>query len=120
MSFIVIIDDNASILDAFKAALESDDHKVLAYSDPSEIVPLIATLAPDLIITDYQMPGMNGVELAKAAREQGYQGPIMLVTADTSFDGCPDEITLVRHKPMSVAKLCILVEQLVEPREEIR
>ena len=40
---------------------------------------------PHLILTDFQMPGMDGYELAKALRQDGYQGRITLMTTSAAY-----------------------------------
>lgn len=67
MAQILIADDDAATRDLLRRALETEGHKVTTASDGSEALDQVGTAGLALLITDVQMPGMDGVELAKAA-----------------------------------------------------
>src|ERR1700730_7162973 len=70
MSSVVIVDDqgvNRKVLSSLAATLEPDV-QVKAFSDPLQALSYIREHTPDLLITDYQMPTMNGAELIRLFR----------------------------------------------------
>jgi CheY-like chemotaxis protein len=70
MSSVVIVDDqgvNRKVLASLAATLEPDV-QVKAFSDPLQALSYIREHTPDLLITDYQMPTMNGAELIRRFR----------------------------------------------------
>jgi len=71
MSSVVIVDDqgvNRRVLTTLAASLEPDV-KVQAFGDPLKALSYIRQHTPDLLITDYQMPTMNGAELIRRFRD---------------------------------------------------
>lgn len=70
-----IISLNASML------LEDEGYHVDVAYDGAEALELVAASPPDLIIADYMMPVMDGLEMITRLRTQGWAGPIMLVTS---------------------------------------
>lgn len=71
MSSVVIVDDqgvNRRVLATLAASLEPDV-KVQAFGDPFKALSYIKEHTPDLLITDYQMPTMNGAELIRRFRD---------------------------------------------------
>jgi DNA-binding NarL/FixJ family response regulator len=52
--------------------------------DGAEAVRLAAEGHPDVVILDYDMPGMNGIEAARAIRENSPATPLILITAAAS------------------------------------
>jgi signal transduction histidine kinase len=81
----VIVDDhstNRNILRRLAATIE-DDMKVLAFASPIAAIGSMKVKLPDLVITDFNMPGMNGAEFIKRCRMELSDPdlPIMVVTA---------------------------------------
>ena len=91
MSSVVIVDDqgvNRKVLASLAATLEPDV-QVTAFGDPWQALSYVRVHTPDLLITDYQMPTMNGAELIRQFRgvPDCRDVPAVVVTAyeDTAF-----------------------------------
>lgn len=85
MTTVVIVDDqaiNLKILSRFARSLE-EDIAVQGFGNPAEALQFIAKSQPDLIVTDYVMPVMNGAEFIRKCRElpSAQEVPIIVVTA---------------------------------------
>jgi two-component system, response regulator PdtaR len=78
---IVIADDEPRMREFFRKALERLGHRVVAEAGTGkELIELCRNLRPELVITDIQMPDMDGIEAAsEIAREQAI--PVILVSA---------------------------------------
>lgn len=63
MSTILLVDDEQEMLDLFTEVLEQMDHRVLGARDGSEALSIARELSPDLVVTDWNMPRMTGLEL---------------------------------------------------------
>ena len=68
MTRIVVADDNPVLRELLVTVLEEKGYVVQAASDGSTALTVLASFAPDLLITDVQMPTMSGWELLAAAR----------------------------------------------------
>lgn len=71
MAKIVIIDDSRMMRTVLRRILERGGHEVVEWEPMSagEIMEQVALENPDLLITDYQMPGANGATVVKMARK---------------------------------------------------
>ena len=63
MAIILVIDDQEPIRSLLRAVLEGDSHRVLQASNGHHGLELYQERAADLIITDIDMPAMNGLEM---------------------------------------------------------
>jgi CheY-like chemotaxis protein len=83
MSTILLVDDEVEVLDVYSEILEMMGHDVIRAHDGAQALELARQRRPDLVVTDWMMPRMNGVELCGAltgARE--FQGlPIIMQSA---------------------------------------
>ena len=67
---IILVDDHQIVLDGLRSLLDQDpSFDVLgAYSDPDKALAYIKLQAPDILLTDYSMPSMSGLELIKKVK----------------------------------------------------
>lgn len=82
---ILLVDDHPVVLDGLVAILETqDDLEVVGTaSGGAQALQLIAQLTPDVVLTDLEMPDVDGVETIKRARERD---PDLRVIAFTAYD----------------------------------
>ena len=90
---ILVVDDNSFGLSARKSVLEELGHEVVTSSSPQEALVLCAETTFQVIVTDYRMPGMNGVEFIRQLREQGTKVPVVLVSGFTDTLGLNEQNT---------------------------
>ena len=79
MKRILIIDDEAALAEIVKMNLElSGDYEVEIAPNGEEGLRLIADEIFDLVITDFKLPGMNGVEVLERLKEEQPDLPVVL------------------------------------------
>jgi two-component system, cell cycle response regulator DivK len=80
---ILVIEDNEQNLYLIRYILEDGDYEVFAAWDGKQGIELAASLLPDLILLDIQLPGMNGYDVARKLREDPNLAgtPIVAVTS---------------------------------------
>jgi DNA-binding NtrC family response regulator len=79
---IFYIDDSHSMLEIIKIFLEKNPlFEVRTFLNPKIALPIITEEQPDIIISDYEMPGMNGVEFLGKMRSQGICSPFIIYTS---------------------------------------
>jgi DNA-binding NarL/FixJ family response regulator len=82
---ILLIDDHPAYLERARALLEAQEgvEVVGIAQSGEEAIRLCAVLRPDLVLVDYQMPGMNGIETTRALK---LQDPTLTVVIVTGYD----------------------------------
>ena len=80
---ILVVDDNLVVLKLLRHLLESQDYLVITAQNGVEALKLASTEDPDMVVTDYVMPEMDGVALIKKlkGRKETRNIPIMMLTA---------------------------------------
>jgi two-component system cell cycle response regulator DivK len=117
---ILIVEDNALNIKLFCDLLDAHGHETKAVTDSRQALETAQSFAPDLVITDIQLPHVSGLELILQLRadDQLAAVPIMAVTAySTSGDEeRAREIGAQAYvaKPISVARFVQTVEELLE------
>lgn len=119
---IVIADDEMHILHILAIKLRNAGYEVFPAGDGEEALQLCEVHGPDMIITDYQMPILNGLQLCAAYREQtGKRVPTILITA-REHDLRDEQVQtlgvdIVMAKPFSPREVVQAVATLLEGSE---
>ena len=78
---ILVVDDDPLCLDSLRALLEADQHKVVTAPGGRAALAVLGRHHPDLIVLDYAMPEMTGLEVLQQLRSAGDQVPVILLSA---------------------------------------
>jgi DNA-binding response OmpR family regulator len=111
---ILVVEDDPSILDAVSFSLEKRGYTVQKAADGLSGLKLLRREHPDLMLLDLMLPGMDGWKLCEQIRQEGFDLPIIILSARTSeFDkvqglsmGADDYVT----KPFSMDELAARIE----------
>ncbi|HUT02058.1 MAG TPA: response regulator [Phycisphaerae bacterium] len=121
---ILVADDEAHILHVVSMKLRNAGYEVITAVDGEEALELCKAERPDLVITDFQMPFLSGLELCRGLRacEETRDIPAMMLTA-RGFDITSQEmeeakISAVLAKPFSPREVLQKVEELLASAEE--
>ena len=120
MTRILLVDDDEDNLKIFTIILENQGFIVKGYSDPDLALTNFKPGQFDLIMLDYRMPKINGIELYKSMREIDHSARITLLTASHEqmhfyeSQGIKEEpLMKVIRKPIGVRKLLEEVTELL-------
>lgn len=113
---ILVVDDDAKIVELVKLYLARDGHKVFTASDGNDALRLHREIHPDLVVLDLMLPGLNGFEVCRTLREES-DVPIVMLTARTTEQdklegldlGADDYVT----KPFSPKELAARVRAVL-------
>ena len=85
---ILIVDDDQLMLSLLKGVLEPWGLNITTCSDPTQVMGLIDQDAPDLIVLDFEMPELNGIDLCEQLRQAELTAtlPILFLTAYRDSD----------------------------------
>jgi DNA-binding NtrC family response regulator len=114
-STILIVDDEPFNLDLLEQELTDLGYSSERASNGAQALKLVEKARPDLVLLDYQMPGMNGVEVLRAIRQTDKDLPVVIITAHGSIEraveaikaGADDFIT----KPFDPDHLALVVKK---------
>lgn len=81
---ILVVDDHARARQSMADILQSAGHVITCCSSAVEALEQLASLAPDVILTDLKMPGMSGLELIRELERRGVDAQVVMVTAHAS------------------------------------
>ena len=116
---ILSVDDSASIRDMVAFALEPKGYAVVKAEDGKDGLVKMAQHDIDLVITDLNMPNMNGLEMTRAIREDDrYDGiPVVLLTTEGQkekmIEGKKAGAAGWIVKPFDEAKICGVVAKMI-------
>jgi len=85
-SKILIVDDEPFNLDVLEQELTDLGYAVERASDGAQALSELDKLPPELVLLDYLMPGMNGIEVLHAIRKTHKDLPVVIVTAHGSIE----------------------------------
>jgi CheY-like chemotaxis protein len=109
---IFVVDDDEDVREFLADALVSLGHRVETLARAEAALAALARGAPDLILVDFAMPGMNGAELAREVRVRFPDLPIVFVTgfAETDqLEGALGPGAPVLRKPFGIDELSAMV-----------
>ncbi|MEW5853335.1 MAG: sigma-54 dependent transcriptional regulator [Myxococcota bacterium] len=117
---ILVVDDEANARAALADLLREEGYAVDVAADGFKALPKLDEQAPDLLLTDLRMPGMDGLELMRKARERD---PTMAVVVMTAFGAIDTAIQAMREgaadyltKPLNFDELVLVLQRTLESR----
>jgi DNA-binding NarL/FixJ family response regulator len=81
---IVLADDHLTVRQTIRICIESDPQmEVVAEAGSGrETIAAVDRSTPDMVVLDYQMPGLNGLEVARVIRERHPKVPMLMLTGE--------------------------------------
>ncbi|MBI5171752.1 MAG: response regulator transcription factor [Candidatus Obscuribacter sp.] len=86
MAKILLVEDDSALAEVTKFGLESQGHMVQVAVDGRVALDNLAINKYDVIILDWMMPGMTGIEVLSAYRKKGGKVPVLMLTAKTLLE----------------------------------
>jgi two-component system response regulator HydG len=122
MGRILIIDDNETMREGMATAVRRIGHEALIAGAGAEGLALMRKHAPDLVITDLKMEGVDGLEVVEAAKRIDPSCPALIVTAFGTVETAVEAMRLgamdFLQKPFAPEVLRLKVERGLEIRRE--
>lgn len=112
---ILLVEDEPLVRESIREHLERRHYRCLEAASGAEALQLLQIHAPDVIVTDIAMPGMNGIEFLIKSRALGCQIPAILLSAvnDTSVLAMGQEAGALccLPKPPDYAQLDTMIQR---------
>lgn len=120
---ILIVEDDPDLAENLVEILEGLGWQAESVSCAEQGISRLREQAFDGVITDFRLPGLNGVELIRELRESGVAVPVVVMSAlldEKAADTAQRAGALdVLSKPIDLQRLFSLVEAFVEPSENV-
>jgi CheY-like chemotaxis protein len=119
-AMILLVDDNSNGLKARKSVLEEHGHSVVTSCGGEDALERFRREKFDLVVTDYKMPGMDGVELISRLRQVRPVVPIVLLSGFADTLGLTQENTgadvVIQKSAHEVAHLVRAVAKIAQQK----
>ena len=114
---ILVVDDEPSIVDAVATALRYEGFDVEEATNGRDAIAAVARFDPDLVVLDWMLPDIEGIEVGRRIRERGFKTAILFLTAKEAVEnkvealraGGDDYVT----KPFSLAEIVARVQAIL-------
>jgi two-component system OmpR family response regulator len=114
---ILVVDDEPSIVDAVATALRYEGYEVEEAATGRDALEAVIRHEPDLVVLDWMLPDIEGIEVGRRLRERGFKTAILFVTAKDATEnkvdalraGGDDYVT----KPFSLAEIVARIQAIL-------
>lgn len=124
-SDVLLVDDEPRVLSALRRALDPLDLQIDATADPRHALEVLGTRPPRVLVTDYHMPGIDGVAVLREARRLSPDTVRILLTAGADSRQIVEAINVGRifrfvAKPWNDDALADLVREAIDAHDLVR
>ena len=121
---ILLVDDNAHGLSARKNVLEELGHRIVTATSGADALEQFSHQKFDLVVTDYKMPRMDGIELIARLRKSVPELPVILVSGYAETLGMSENGTgadaIIQKSNNEVSHLVRAVNRLVHRKPPVK
>ncbi len=115
---LMFVDDDPTAGELLQRFCEGTAYNSRIFYDPKQALEFFHEQGADVIITDLQMPGMNGMELLGKIRNKDCEVPVIIITAHTTVSNAIEALRLGANdflkKPFDMEELLLLVDKTME------
>jgi len=118
---ILVVEDEAKLRRLVELQLADEGFHVQSAPDAETALQLLNKETFDLLLTDFKLPGMNGLEFLQAAKRVDVQMPVVVMTAYGSVESAVDAMKAGASdyvlKPFSLAELVLVIRKELDTHE---
>lgn len=117
MATVLVVDDEHAIASLLENVLEDEGHRVLVASNGRMALLRATETRPDLVITDFMMPVMDGAELVKALAADAALAAVPVIVMSSMPEAavaerCPGRAFAFLRKPFNIFEMIDVVARL--------
>ncbi len=117
---VLVVDDEPQVCEVIKDFLKNEGYEVFTAYTAEKGLDIIAKHVVELVITDFRLPGMDGIELIKKIKEFDPSIDVIMLTGYPSIDTAVEAVKLGAYdyltKPIDFRKLKVILKKLFEHR----
>ena len=119
MARVLLVEDEQSAANVLAAILEFEGFRVTTAANGKRAIEMLGDIRPELIITDYMMPIMNGIEMIKVVRAMPEYAavPILMTSAvpEEELSKHASILSAFLRKPFQIEMLLGTIRRLLSP-----
>jgi CheY-like chemotaxis protein len=121
MATVLVVDDEHAIASLLENVLEDEGHRVVTASNGRHALQRAAEAPPDLVITDFMMPVMDGAELVRAMAADAHLAKVPVIVMSSMPESavtqrCGGLPLVFIRKPFNIFDLVDMVARLALPQ----
>jgi len=120
MRHVLVIDDKRNILHVISAVLKREGYGVITATTGEEAISKLKKNQIDVVITDYLLPGMDGLKVLEMVKEKDPSIPVVLITAYGSIEMAVEAMKLGAYnyltKPVNYDEMLVLIKEATEKK----
>jgi len=112
---VVVVDDDDGVREVYEDTLAQAGYEVVTFANGEDALAVLATRRPAVLVVDWRMPGLDGLEVVRRASLRHPRLPVLLVTGDARAAVAPArraDVRTVLGKPFDVEELVRAVATL--------
>jgi two-component system response regulator HydG len=112
---VLVVDDDAASCGALKLLLAGEGFDVDQATSGERALELMAERAPDVLLSDIRMPGMDGIELLRRVRAAG-DVPVIMMSAEGKSEAAVMAAGAARYllKPLDIDEVIVALDHVME------
>ena len=118
---VLIVDDESTIIDSLEGILSDDGFEVIHAYNGYEALKKIESHAPDIVLLDIWMPGMDGIDTLKEIKKMTPNLPVVMITGHGSIESAVDATKSgafdFLEKPLSIDKVMVTINNALNFRK---
>ena len=115
---ILVIDDDKSMCEMLEAALTRKDFQIIWKTSSQEAFSIFMAEAIDVVLTDLNLPGMDGIELCEKMSDNHPNVPVIVITSFGSYDTAVAALRVGAYdfisKPIDIESLALTLDRAVK------
>jgi DNA-binding NtrC family response regulator len=115
---IAVVDDERIVRVTISDDLRDAGHNVREYADGGAVLASMGEFQPDIVITDLKMPGMDGIQLMKKAKEVNPEIAMVMMTAHGTIENAVEAMKLGAYdyitKPFKPDEMLLIISRISE------
>jgi CheY-like chemotaxis protein len=110
---VLVVDDEADLTELLSELLESEGLEVFVANNGNDAFDLALAHRPDVIFSDFKMPGVNGLELCAQLKQhpETYRIPFVLISGSPPVQQ-PETVYATMLKPVHLVRLMSVINKL--------
>lgn len=112
---ILLVEDDPAVREILATALEDEGYTVICAINGQEGLEQLSRAQPELVVTNFMMPGMDGMQMVRQLRREHDDLPVVMFSATPPSESDECRISAYLRKPTELSTLMETIDRLLPP-----